>query len=722
MKPKYFLRYVIFCLLLIGCSGYVMAQDSKQLAEGVGNQAITAISMQDNKLVIESNGAFTYTLYKSSDPYRATIEIPEITTGAYNDKMIIDKGGILEIIPSHVNTPRKMTRIEIVLQDPSVLIPEYNDKMLTVTLRKEETVAAEVKNVDAGGKQPEPQVKLVVDEKPADKPKAASNGKATEISIIDIKKSAESVKVVITGNGTMIPNVFPINERIVVDIPDVVLKASMPAQAIAPLKSIRAGKHKDKLRLVLDLREKTNFDVTAVGNTIEISLVSKDIPVAQRTSSSVAKDTEATPVPAVKITSQGEQLVDGKYTGKKISLDFQDADVIPIFRLLGDISGYNIVVNPEVKGKVTLKLINVPWDQALDVVLKTFALSKIVDGNVIRIVPTAIMAKELDEMARAKKAASEAGELRTRIFPVNYAQLDKLKDAIDKAKIQSARGSISLDERGSSIIVNDVEANLNRIESLIKELDQEYMQARQVIIEARIVEVNSDYSKDLGIQWGAFYTDGEYTIGGTGRTSTATSGDWIVNLPAGNIAGALGFGFLNKNQTLALDLRLTAMEQINKGKVISSPKIMTMNNESANIKQGRTLQLPTTGTDGQPKLNSVDIVLSLDVTPRITPSGAVLLKMKVTKDELLGLIQAGSSVGADLSKNEANTMVMVNSGETLVIGGIYKKAVNEKSDGIPGLSKLPLIGLLFKNESDTIRDNELLIFITPRVVESTYIR
>ena len=630
-----------------------------------------------------------------------------------------------------------MTKIEIVLQSPSSLSPEYRDNTLVLTVKKDEPVVmTNIKEIDNPAR---PIVKLAVDEAPADKAQhkepAAALPKATEIKSIEVKKSADSVKVLITGNGTMIPNVFPVNERIVVDIPDTALNAQIPTQTISPLKGIRAGKHKEKLRLVLDLKEKTNFDVTAVGNTIEISLVSKESgqtqqPVAAATTEkpSVQQPHALAETPSKSATP--EVLGENGFSGKKISLDFQDADIIPIFRLLGDISGYNMVVSPDVKGKITLKLINVPWDQALDVILRTFSLSKIVDGNVIRVVPTAAVAKELDEMTKARKAASEAGELKTRIFTVNYAELTKLKDAIDKAKLLSSRGSISLDERGSSLIVNDIEANLEKIASLIREVDQEQMQARQVVIEARIVEVNSDYAKDLGVQWGAYFLnpptlgDHNFFLNRTGTGTTSSTGgptsitvDPLVNLPAKSIAGQIGLGYINKAATLALNLQLSAMEQTGNGKIISSPRIMTMNNEAAKIVQGRKLQLPSTDNDGKPKLQEVPINLSLEVTPRITPGGAIQMKAKIKKDEFLNLIVAGSNVGVDTSQNEIDTTVLINSGETLVIGGIFKQTKTDSEDAVPGLSKLPLVGLLFKRTSVVERNTEFLIFLTPRVVD-----
>ena len=710
-----------FLMLILGCSS---TQGGKQAADATALPALTSIQIEDNVLVIKSNQHFTYAIYKTDDPYRATVEIPDVSIGRFDQRISSERAGIAEVVPQQIDLPRPMAKIDLALQNPSSLVPSYEDNTLTIRVAKNEP-AVITSTYEAAPAEKKASVRLAVQETAVERAvtpqePARTSAKATEIEQIEVKKSAEAVKVLITGNGTMIPNVFPVNERIVVDIPDVTLNAPLPSKTISPLKSIRSGKHQDKLRLVLDLKEKTDFDVTAIGNIIEISLSSREAASPQL--ASYAGDAEKAPAPAPVAAEQPgqkpspspEPITEGVYTGKKISLDFQDADIVPIFRLLGDISGYNMVINPDVKGKVTLKLVNVPWDQALDIILRTFSLSKIVDGNIIRIVPTNVVAKELDEMIRAKKAASEAGELRTRIFAVNYAELSKLRDAIDKAKILSSRGSISLDERGSSIIVNDLDSNLDRIAGLIREIDQEVMQARQVMIEAKIVEVNTDYTKELGIQWGFFYkTPGEnsYTIG---RNSTGFPNNFLVNLPAATglgSGGQIGFGYISKAANFTLDLQISALEQTRNGKVLSNPKVMTMNNQEARITQGRTIYLPVATSD-KTDYKAIDALLSLTVKPRIAPGGAIFMDLDVTKDEP-GLPTAG---GVDVLKNTVKTSVLVNNSDTVVIGGIFRNTVRANSDGVPGLSRIPVLGLLFKKDTDVQVTSELLVFITPTII------
>lgn len=732
---------IVGLMLLFGCastSGMKEASTAEEIA------VITDITIGDDNVTIRSNKDFMYTMYTANDPYKITIEIPGMSLGKFTGRMASDKSGITEIIPQQINTAIAAAKIDIMLQTPSTTLPSYKDKTLMLSIKKEQPVVlSDAPPVVAEA----PAVAEVPADPPAVAAKAAEENmqpvsRATEISGVEIKKTADAVKVLISGNGTIIPNVFPINERIVIDIPDVSLNTTLPDNVISPLRGIRAGKHKGKLRLVLDLKQKTNYDVIALGNSIEITLLGRETSAGQaitgnsdraaaisvpakETSSAQSGNSDKTaaasvlPKKPVQQTPELTAMIEGEFTGKKISLDFQDADIIPIFRLIGDISGYNMVINPAVTGKITLKLINVPWDQALDIILRTFSLSKIVDGNIIRIVPTATVSKELDEVTKAKKSRDEAGDLKTRVFPVNYSDLTKLKDMIDKAKVLSSRGSVTLDERGSTLIINDLEKNLAEVEALIKQLDREDTQARQVMIEAKIVDVTTTYSKDLGIQWGAFYTksDGKQstTIGSSGRGSTASAPNYLVNLPGGGTEGNIGFGYINKAASFALDLQLSAMEQLQKGKIISNPRIMTMNNQEATITTGSTIYLQSTPAGANTaSFTAVDATLSLKVKPRIAPGGAVFMDIEITKDEPGPTDAAGNTT---ILKNTAKTSVLVNDGDTIVIGGIFKKSESLSNDAVPGFSKIPLIGKLLFQKDKTVEDNkESLIFITPRIM------
>ncbi|MEK6527500.1 MAG: type IV pilus secretin PilQ, partial [Nitrospirota bacterium] len=408
-----------------------------------------------------------------------------------------------------------------------------------------------------------------------------------------------------------------------------------------------------------------------------------------------------------------------EYTGEKISLDFQDADLIHIFRLLADVSGYNIVVSPHVKGKFSMKLIDVPWDQALDIILRNYGLSRTVVGNIIRIAPTDIIAQEEEDIAKAKEASEKAGDLVTRVYPINYANVDKVKKIITDAKVLSKRGYVSIDERTSTVVIKDVENAHREFERIMKSID---LATPQVNIEAKIVEVTTNFTKELGIQWGVLWRppDSRTTFGGPsipGGTGFNTGNPLMVNLPAAvasGSGGALGIGYISAANTLTLDLQLSAMESSGNGKIISNPRITTSDNQEATIKQGKKIPYQTVSAEGT-KTEFVDANLELTVTPHITPEGTVVMMLEAKKNEA----DFSETVGGvpTIDTKEAKTQVIVKNGDTLVIGGIFKTTKSQSFAGVPGFSKIPLIGWLFKKKQNINTTTELLIFITPRIIK-----
>lgn len=421
-----------------------------------------------------------------------------------------------------------------------------------------------------------------------------------------------------------------------------------------------------------------------------------------------------------------EASVTGKYTGRKISLDFEDADILSILRLISEVSGINIIASPEVKGKVTVKMLNVPWDQALDIILKTHGMGKVFEDNIIRVVPLTALTKERDDLAKAKEAEAKAEDLVSKIIPLGYSKPGPMKDAIEKAKVLSPRGNVSIDERTNTLIVKDIAKNLAEAESLIKVLDKP---TPQVSIEAKIVEASTSFIRELGIQWGfkniadaAHGNPLPYTfphsmkIGGSTLTGgTGMSGNpWAINLPAPvgvGSGGALGLTFGSITNTFTLDLQLSALEGIGQGKILSNPKIITLDNEEALIKQGRSIPYITVSAEGTQTIFR-EAVISLTVTPTITPGGAISIKLLVTKDEPGAEVAAGTII----ERREAKTNVLVQDGETIVIGGIITSKKTGGMSGVPLLHKIPILGWLFKKETLREETSELLIFITPRIV------
>ncbi|HEB76629.1 MAG TPA: type IV pilus secretin family protein [Nitrospirae bacterium] len=695
-----------FCILLFtsfyGCTTVESAkqvkgadQDRKTLPE------ITSITASDNSLTITASAPFEYTIYKPDDPFKVVIGLKGVTLGRYTQKILPEASGITEIKPEYARVPVEGARLEVLLSSPANVEPRYSRGTLTLLIKGEEeaprVAEAEAPDALAGESSELPPAKYIDD--------------------VSMKRQRDRVVVTINGDGRMIPDVFPLDDRLVIDIPGVDMRASLPETVIKPLKGMRWGDYENRLRIVLDLDKGTTFDVVSIANRIEISLRSPEL-LGEAVEPEVVPSGGAA-ASAGRKAAEGkapEEAVAGKYTGRKISLDFQDADIIPIFRLLADVSGYNIVVDPQVKGKITIKLINVPWDQALDLILKTHNLGMVVEGNIIRIAPLSVLVKEREEAIKAKDAARKAEPLVTKVFPISYAEVSKVKSAIDQAKILSERGSVSVDQRISSLIVKDVPSNMPKVESLIKTLDKA---TPQVMIEARIVEVNTNVSQEFGVRWG-FAASSSNRLSSVGGLTP-----YVVDFPAAGAGPGSGsgitFGFLNAARTLSLNVELSALETTGKLKIVSNPRIITVDNQEAFISQGKSIPVRKLTSEGTVSTEFKDVKLELKVKPHITPDESVILSVEAKKEELDPTIPSVEGVpGTD--KKEAKTNVIIKDGETLVIGGIYKTVNNDSESGVPRLSDVPFLGWLFKSKKKEAQTNELLIFITPRIVKKTVVR
>ncbi len=407
-----------------------------------------------------------------------------------------------------------------------------------------------------------------------------------------------------------------------------------------------------------------------------------------------------------------------QFSGRLISLDFQDADLDNVLRLMADVSGLNIVVGDSVKGKVTVKLLNVPWDQALDLVLRTHGLGQVREGNILRIDSLTNLSKQQDEEAKAKDSASKAEDLITRVVYVNYAEASKLVESLRKHL--SPRGDITIDERTNAMIVKDINKTVQEIVALLKVLDTK---TPQVLIEARIISADTNFARDLGVAWGgnAKATAGAYQLGSTTGPSGAVGAPatgFLVNLPASGQAGSLGnLGFTLGRLTgnpFALDLRLSAGETRGVSKTISAPKVLVLNNQKAKIEQGRSVPFSTTSNAGT-QTTFVEASLTLEVTPHVTPDGSILMDLRVANNEP-DFANTVPGVGPPIKKKEAKTNIMIKDGETVVLGGIYISTNADSVSGVPWFYKIPILGWLFKSTATSTTNNELLVFLTPKIV------
>jgi type IV pilus assembly protein PilQ len=442
-----------------------------------------------------------------------------------------------------------------------------------------------------------------------------------------------------------------------------------------------------------------------------------------------------------------------EYTGERLTLNFQDLDTRAVLQILADTSGLNIVVADTVQGSVTLRLQNVPWDQALDILLTTKGLDMRRNGNVIIVAPAEeIAAREQAELA-ALQALQELEPLRSEFIQVNYAKAQDLAALIrgvnttgganlgggGSNRLISDRGSVSVDQRTNTLLIYDTTESLENIRRLVSTLD---IPVRQVLIESRIVIVNDDYSRSLGVRFGttnvqARGSDGLVSFSGNGTASdtivtsaldnlnsTGTpfpveiapiNQRYNVNLPVVNAAGSLALAILDSDYLV--DLELTALQAEGDGRIVSTPRVIAANNFAASIAQGVEIPYQESSSSGATTTQFQEAVLSLNVTPQITPDDRIIMDLTVTKDSVGELVpSATGGFVPSIDTRTVETQVLVNDGETVVLGGIYETESRETYNKVPVLGDIPGLGYLFRSRTSIDNDAELLIFVTPRIL------
>lgn len=432
-----------------------------------------------------------------------------------------------------------------------------------------------------------------------------------------------------------------------------------------------------------------------------------------------------------------------EYTGERLTLNFQDIETRAVLQLLADTSGQNMVISDTVAGNVTLRLQNVPWDQALDIVMRTKGLDMRRDGNVMYIAPASEIAARERELLSARAEVQELAPLRTEYLQVNYAKASDLAALIKSGSsnsLLSERGSVAIDERTNTLLLQDTSERLADVRRLVSTLD---IPVRQVQIEARIVIVNDDFSRDLGVRFGTqialdhgssrgdgIIGGGNYIIPDDGVAIDDTPGNsnnppgwamggpldrYMVNLPVNNPAGRFALTLLDTDYLV--DLELSAAQEEGRGEIISSPRLVTANQREATIEQGVEIPYQESASSGATTTQFKKAVLSLKVTPQITPDNRVILDLTVSKDSV-GQLVASATGGfvPSIDTREIVTQVLVNDGQTVVLGGILETELRESEKKVPLLGDVPVLGYLFKTKGRVDNKNELLIFVTPRIL------
>ncbi len=510
--------------------------------------------------------------------------------------------------------------------------------------------------------------------------------------------------------------------RLVIDFPGATLEVSsdpgLLLKEYSGFKALRWVNSDGKCRVVLDTEHASlpEYEQQAKDNTLLVTL-HKALPDNPKTMAPAP----AKPAPAKKISRPF------KPGNNPISIDFKGTDIQNVFRFLAEINHLNVVMGDDVKGTVTLRLKNVPWKQVLDIVLRTHQLGMEREGNVVRIAPVEVFLRE--EAARQEKARREAESREAeqavkptviRILKVNFADIDDVANKIENT-ILSDRGTIETDPRTNSIIINDIPESIDLAEDLLHELDEP---VRQVMIEAKIVKIHKTSVKALGIQWGGAFKsstgDRYYGIYGNsngrddiGLPTPADSSFYAVNLPVAAATSGIGMVF-GKVDKFALNVKLSAMQNSGNAKVLSNPKVLALNQQEAEIRQGQEIPYQTSSDNTGPTTEFKNADLSLQVTPTITNNNMISMKVMVTKDSKG---ENTPDAGPVINTQRIDTSLLLKDGETAVIGGILETNQIDANQSVPFFGRIPILGYLFNHNYTDGEQTELMIFISPKIVK-----
>lgn len=423
-----------------------------------------------------------------------------------------------------------------------------------------------------------------------------------------------------------------------------------------------------------------------------------------------------------------------QYQGKPISLNFQDIPVRTVLQLIADFNNLNLVTTDSVSGNITLRLDGVPWEQALDIILKVRGLDKRLDNNILLVAPADEIATREKQQLESRNQVADLAPLYTEYLQINYAKASEVAALLSSqsTKLLSSRGAVSVDERTNVLVVKDTAEVISNIKRMLDILD---IPVKQVVIEARMVTIDDGFDEALGVRWGVTKNDGHGnstsgsiegndTSGNNNGTSTitrpTTDDRMNVNLPVTNAAGTLAFQVARLADGTLLDLELSALEKESKAEIIASPRVTTANQKPALIEQGTEIPYVESSSSGATSVTFKKAVLSLKVTPQITPDNRVILDLTVTQDTKGETVPTGTGDAVSINAQSITTQVLVNNGETLVLGGIYQQTIKSDVTKVPLLGDIPGLGALFRKTTSENKKRELLIFVTPKIVTDAF--
>jgi type IV pilus assembly protein PilQ len=569
-------------------------------------------------------------------------------------------------------------------------------------------------------------------------------GPASAIRDVRASRRGNATAITIRATGRLVPTTVEEaregSARLVIDLPNVT--SALPAVTSIgqePVSDVRIGLNPRAplvTQVVMNLTRRGPYRVESSPDGHDLTVVfdesGTDAFAALQAPPAAAPAQAPPPAPAPVPQPAAPPVVGqpGRYTGQPVSLDFQGADLRAVLRTFAEISGLNIVIDPTIQGTVDVALRDVPWDQALDIILRANRLGYVVDGTIVRIAPLMALQAEQEERRKLAEAQALSGELETVTKSLSYARAEELRPLLT-ATVLSQRGTIQTDARTNTLIITDLPERLARAQALLGTLDRP---EPQVEIEARIVQTTREFSRILGVQWGfnarasqqlgntlplAFPNQGSIT-GRTGQAQGppvpdpgADAANTVVNLAAPGATSALGLALGSVNGAVNLDVALSALERQGQGRLLSTPRVSTQNNVEAEITQGVQIPIQTVANNTV-TVTFKDAALTLRVTPQITAADTVIMRISV-ENAAPDFSRSVNNI-PPIDTQRALTQVLVSNGETTVIGGIYVSREQAADDRTPGLHRIPLLGWLFKRETLSDESRELLIFITPRIV------
>ncbi len=769
---------LLLAMFAAGCASTPADKEApmEPAALTAGQKTITDIQTVStptaDKVIIKATGGLGYTSVKQHDPLGLILLFPETSLGKLASEYTPDNRTIRNITPS-LSPDQKNVRLEIGLNLdlPYEVIKNGDDLEIVFTHEEEITAASDMaKNPARVTSPPNPAARPMMSgsvskSAPTFTQSTSSvvSGKPSTITKIDFSSQNDGKSMVILG--TSHPAAFDIQKigdrRLKVRLYNTRLpefRRNRPLittrfeSAIDRINPVQAGDAAKATDILIDLREMVPYRPVQSGNVLTLYFDPSSLPPRPMAAAKMpdwqnalnenphaagpscvpaypaATVSQAAVQPQRQAMSENNRLADllkdnKQYTGQKIALDFYQTDIKNVFKILQQVSGKNYAVDRDVTGEVTISLDKpVPWDQVLDLILEMNQLGKVEKNDIIRIAKTDTLKKEEEAQQAKMKAIQERMEqektlepLVTEYIPINYANaqneiLPHVKDILTKD-----RGKLTIDNRNNQLIITDTRPVLAKARQIIGEIDRV---TPQVLIEARIVEINDSFNREIGMSWGA---GGDDIYKGNLNGQYSYHAAMNTQYKAANVLPGQGILDFNFNRLDAwgtpfvLDAALKAMEQEGDGKIISAPKILTLDNKPAMIKQGFNVPYQVVDKNGQPSTSFKDVALTLDVTPHVTPDHRVSMKINASKDELVS--QDPNTGEWTTSINNANTELLVEDGETIVIGGVAKSSNTVNESGFPILKDIPMIGWLFKTKTTDNSKRELMIFITPKIVQ-----